>query len=78
MEWNEMKWNGMESIHNNIISHLYCYPAVASSPWLSLRRSVYNFGPEWRAGLNLSMNRNINSLFFAGSTIVLLIAKLRI
>ena len=38
----------------------------------------YNFGPELRAGANLSMNLNTKSLFLAVSVMVLLIAKLRI
>jgi hypothetical protein len=38
----------------------------------------YNFGPEFLAGLNLSINLKRKSLCFAGSEIVLRIAKLRI
>lgn len=59
----------MESIHNNTTLCLYCY---------MLRGSAYNFGPECLAGFNLSVKRNTNALFLAGSTIVFLIAKLRI
>jgi hypothetical protein len=73
MEWNGMEWNQYITIQ----SHIYIVIVILVIPAIVLLFD-YNFGPEWRAGLNLSMNRNIKSLFLAGSTIVLLIAKLRI